>query len=140
MNTHKQTLQINYEIKNLSILYKSGQSLWNAQNTSFLIPDKNGSKVGYLQIWVENIKPEFIKDELIRLNEKFESFILGMQFIGNTNLTWEKIETFYFIDTKKPFNIQNDTDIEAIIKRSRGEEFNYLHSYVNQRAIMTPLR
>ena len=127
MNTRKDTLELNCKITSFSILYKTDQMLWSDQETQLAIEKEDDEQVGYLKVWKEDIAPELIKENRLLLEEKIESFMLGMKFIGNRRLTRNQTTLYYYIDNEDPFHIRHDIDIEAIIRRSKGEEFNYMY-------------
>lgn len=127
MSAKKETLELNCKIMNFSLFYKTKQALWDDQNAKLFIEEEDDKQVGCLKVWKENVKPELIKENRLLLEEKVESFALGMQFIGNRRLTWSQTELFYYIDDEERFHIRSDIDIEAVIRRLKGEEFNYLY-------------
>lgn len=127
MSTRKDTLELNCKITSFSILYKTERMLWSDQETQLLIEKEDDEQVGYLKVWEEDVAPELIKENRLLLEEKIESFILGMKFIGNRKLSRNQNTLHYYIDNEEPFHIRHDMDIEAIIRRSKGEEVNYMH-------------
>lgn len=128
MSTRKNTLELNCKITNFSILYKKEKVIWSDQKSQFLIKQEDDKQVGYLIVWKEDITPELIKENWRSLEEKIESFVLGMNFNGNIKLTCNLTTVNYYIENEEPFHIRNDIDIDAIIRRSKDEEYNYMYA------------
>lgn len=127
MSTKKETLELNCEVTNFSILYEDGEILWHDKNAKLVIGTKDEKQTGFLKIWQENIKPEQINESRSLLEEKAESFLLGMKFSGNNKLTKSKFDVYYYIKNDDKLPAEHDMDIEAIIKKSKGEYYSYLH-------------
>ncbi|MBU1138813.1 MAG: hypothetical protein KKA76_07545, partial [Proteobacteria bacterium] len=89
---------------------------------------EDDKQVGYLTVWKEDITPELIKENWRSLEEKVESFVLGMNFSGNRKLTCNLTTVNYYIENEEPFHIRNDIDIDAIIRRSKGEDYSYCYA------------
>ena len=127
MNTNQGTLVINCKIMNFSIFYEMETVIWNDENSEISIEVIDDEQVGYLRIWKEKVKLELIKETSLLLQEKIDNFLLGMQFIGNRKLSFNKTKLFYYVNDDEEYLITNDLDIEAIIRRSKGEEFTYIN-------------
>ncbi|MCI5136935.1 MAG: hypothetical protein D3922_00640 [Candidatus Electrothrix sp. AR1] len=119
------------KLSNFSILYKMEETLWSDQKMQLLIEKEDDLQVGILKLWEEDVAPELIKNKLLSLGDRVESFMLGMKFIGNRKLTRNQNRFSYYIN-KKEFLIRDgvDIDIEAIIRVSKSEEFSYLYCEV----------
>lgn len=118
-------LELNCKYLPFSLPYKEETASWVNDNVEFKIKKEEGIIIGYFRVWSDGVEPEMIKDVWKKLEEKAESFALGMKFIGNRKIHRVKTDLFYYLNSDK-FTIRKDVDIEAIIRRSKGEEFNYL--------------
>lgn len=115
-------LELNCTFFQISAPYKEETVLWDGQ-VEFKIGQEEGNIVGYFRAWKDNVEPERIKVEGEKLEEKAKSLALGLKFIGNRQVYWKKSSLDYYFQSEK-ITIRNDVDIEAVIKRSKGEPFN----------------
>ena len=133
MNKDNQSekLELKSEFYDLSVPYKEETAYWKRKdiNAEFYIKRTESKNVGYLRIWKNHVKPEHIESEWKNLNNFVESFSLGMQFQGNRKLHYKSCGSFYYMNNDK-FPIRNNSDIIAIIKRSKGEVFNYINIFL----------
>jgi hypothetical protein len=109
-------LQLEYQIENISVLYKEGSVPWpNAEFTS------QKGLTANLKIWEDNIEPEQIAKTWKNLEECGKSFQIAMKYLGNHSITFKKNDyvTYYFDD--QTFTPRNEVDIGYLIKYLRGE-------------------
>ena len=57
--------------------------------------------------------------------QRAKSFVLAMQYLGNSGFSATEETLSYISETGEAHKIVDDCDIEAIIRRSRGEAYNY---------------
>lgn len=124
-------LELNCTFFQISAPYKEETVLWDGQ-VELKIGQEEGNIVGYFRAWKDNVEPERIKVEGEKLEEKAKSLALGLKFIGNRQVYWEKSSLDYYFQSEK-ITIRNDVDIEAVIKRSKGEPFNYIYAEIPMR-------
>jgi hypothetical protein len=127
MSTEKETLEITCKIHGFSSSYLTGDILWSEQQAQLTIDREDEGQIGILKVWQKKVAPECIKEERAILSKKLESFLLGFKFLGNRRILTDKQTVIYYIEKGTPFSVRNDIDIKAIIKRSKGEEYNYIY-------------
>ena len=119
-------LELKCRFFEISIPYKEGTALWAKQNVELKIQYQEGNSIGHFRVWKDDVQPEMIKEEWKKLKDETESFMLGMMYLGNKKVYSKEDELLYSNNGEK-FRIRNDIDIEAIIRRSKGEVFNYAY-------------
>jgi hypothetical protein len=119
-------LELTQEIYDLSIRYEIGIITWGDKNAKFEIKENEACNIGILSIWKNDVEPDKIASEWKKLICSLKSFCLGMKLNGNRNIKYKKQKLFYHFDGE-PFLIRNKLDITAIIKRSKGENYNYIN-------------
>jgi hypothetical protein len=109
-------LQLEYQIKNISVLYEEGSVIWDNAEFTF-----KKELTGNLKIWENNIEPEQIAKTWKNLEERGESFQIAMKYLGNHSITFKTNDyvTYYFDDQK--FTPRNEAEIRHLIKYLRGE-------------------
>jgi len=128
MNTKRQTLELTCNITDFSIHYAEGKKIWHERNAKVSIVHDDNRQIGTITVWEEGIAPDSIKEYWSVLIEQVEHFVLGMKFIGNRRIASNEANLVYYINDDEPFHIRNELDIEAAIRRSRGEAFNYMNA------------
>lgn len=120
-------LEITCKFTHFSRPYRDETVAWPKYDVEFKVLQEEGHQVGHFKAWKNDVEPESIKDELARLENIIEPFALGMNYLGNYRISWEKVDTRYQYDDEIHM-IRNEIDIEAIIHRYKGEEFNYINA------------
>jgi hypothetical protein len=118
-------LELKCRFFEILIPYKEETAFWDKQNVELKIEYQEGNSIGHFSIWKDNVEPEMIKEEWKKLKDETESFMLGMMYLGNKKV-YSKEDELLYSDNDEKFSIRNDVDIEAVIKRSKGEVFNYV--------------
>ena len=119
-------LELKCRFFEISIPYKEETAFWHKQNVELKIEYQEGNSIGNFSIRKDNVEPEMIREEWKKLKDETESFMLGMMYLGNKKVCSKEDELLYSNNGEK-FSIRNEMDIEAIITRSKGEEFNYAY-------------
>lgn len=120
-------LELKYEFRNIAMPYKEELAIWENSKAEFRTEKKNTEYFGHLRLWGNDVEPEEIKNEWEKLEKLLESFALAMKFIGNRKISYKKEgELIYYLGDDE-YTICNDLDITNIIKRTKGEEFNYIN-------------
>lgn len=125
MAAHMGRLELSCKLVNISIPYRSGAIAWPESNSELRVVDKGEGRIGYYTAWCNNVDPVGIRDNQTVLLNRLSSFILAMQYIGNISISKSMDSMCYVNDAGERYPIRQELDIEAIIRRSRGETFNY---------------
>jgi hypothetical protein len=125
MAAHMGRLELSCKLVNISIPYRTGAIVWPESNSELRFVDEAEGRIGYYMAWCTNVDPDGIRDNRTLLLERQASFMLAMQYIGNISISKSMDSMCYVNDAGKRNPISHDFDIEAIIRRSRGETFNY---------------
>ena len=87
-------LQLEYQIKNISVLYEEGSVTWHNAEFTF-----KKELTANLKIWENDIEPEQIAITWKNLEGRGESFQYAMKYLGNHSITFKKdhyvLSTFY---------------------------------------------
>lgn len=126
MTSHFKRLEFKCKCNNISILYASGSIIWPDGTSEFKVIEDVSTKIGLYRTWSDNIDPDCLREERIKIEQRVESFVLGMRFLGNAKFSQVDGRLSYVTETGEEYQITSDMDIEAIIHRSKGEEFNYV--------------
>lgn len=126
MNQHFKRLVYRCKCINISILYASGSIVWVDSNTEFEVVDDTTAQFGWYRTWADNVDPERLREARIKLKQKADSFVLGMRFLGNRRFSRADEALSYVTANGDEYQITSDMDIEGIIRRSKGEEFNWM--------------
>jgi len=122
---HFKRLEYKCKCINISINYACGSIPWYYNNSEFEIINEDTTMVGHFRTWETNIDPNCLKEAKKEIEERMESFVLAMRFLGNIKFS-QVDETWSYITEKgEECPISSEMDIEGIIHRSKGEEFNY---------------
>jgi len=125
MENHSRRLEYKCTCTHFSVLYARGSILWSDSSSGFEVSDDTTTQVGYYTTWIDNVDPDSLRMKRIEIQQRAESFVLAMQFLGNANFSKSDESLSYILDTGEKHQIVDDCDIEAIIRRSRGESYNY---------------
>lgn len=122
----QQFKRLEYRCKciNISILYDSGSIVWVDSNSEFEVVRGTTAQFGWYRTWADNIEPEHLRETRSDLERKADSFALGMRFLGNRGFSQTEKVLRYVAASGDEYRITNDMDIEGIIRRSKGEDFN----------------
>ena len=82
-------------------------------------------QIGYFTTWVDDVDPDSLRTKQSEIVQRTKSFVLAMQYLGNSGLSATEETMSYISETGEVHKIVDDCDIEAIIRRSRGETYNY---------------
>ncbi len=134
MTPHFKRLEFKCKCINISITYASGAILWPDSASEFEVIDNTATQIGYYRTWADNTDPDCLRDARKEIEERVESFALGMRFLGNAKFSQVDESLSYVTEDGEEYHITNDMDVEAIIRRSKGEEFNYVP------AVFPPMR
>jgi hypothetical protein len=122
MAQHFKRLEYNCKCIHISIGYARGSMIWPDTASEFEVVDDKTTQVGHYRTWADNIDPDSLRQVRKEIEQRVESFVLAMRFIGNVGfLTTDEIYT-YITESGEEHQIINDIDIEAIIRHSKGEE------------------
>ena len=125
MTPRLKRLEFNCKCINISTTYASGSILWADSASEFVVIDDVTTQIGHYRTWADNIDPDCLREARKKIEQKAESFALGMRFLGNTKFSQVDGHLSYVTENGEDYQITSDMDIEAIIRRSKGEEFNY---------------
>lgn len=126
MTQHVKRLVYRCKCINISILYASGSIVWGDSNSEFEIVGDTTAQFGWYRTWTDNVEPERLREARMELKQKADSFVLGMRFLGNRRFSQVDEALSYVTANGDEYQITNDMDIEGIIRRSKGEDFNWI--------------
>lgn len=119
-------LEYRCKFTNISIHYDCASIQWPDSRSELRIVNEGDALVGYFAIWAEVAELERIKVVREELFNRVECLILAMQFLGNDRFAKTDENMFYVTETEQS-QIANDNDIDAIMRRSKGESFTYFN-------------
>lgn len=125
MTPHFKRLEFKCKCINISTTYVSEPILWPDSASEFEVSDDVTTQIGYYRAWADNIDPDFLREARKEVEQRVESFVLGMRFLGNAKFSQVDECLSYVTENGEEYQITSDMDVEAIICRSKGEEFNY---------------
>lgn len=111
---------------NFSIRYAVESVVWSDSNCEFQVIDDTPLQFGWYTSWIDNVEPDQLRKFRRELKQKANSFVLGMQFLGNRKFSQTDEILFYVTADGDEYQIANDMDIEGIIRRMKGEDFNWV--------------
>lgn len=126
MTQHFRRLEYRCKCINISILYARGPIIWVDSNSEFEVVGDTTAQFGRYRTWADNIEPERLRETRTELERKMDSFVLGMRFLGNRGFSQTDKVLHYVTASGDEYLITNDMDIEGIIRRSKGEDFNWM--------------
>jgi hypothetical protein len=126
MNQHVKRLKYQCKCINISIPYASGSIVWVDSDSEFEVVGDITAQFGWYRTWADNIDPERLREARLKLKQKADSFVLGMRFLGNRRFSQADEALAYVTANGDEYQINNDMDIEGIIRRSKGEDFNWV--------------
>jgi hypothetical protein len=124
MVRHFKRLEYKCKCVNIFITYASGSTLWLDSTSEFEVINEVTTQVGHYRTWADNIDPDCLREARKQIEQRVESFVLGMRFLGNVRFSQADGTLYYVTENGEEYQIIGDRDIEAIICRSKGEEFN----------------
>ncbi len=130
MIRHYKRLEYKCKCINISTTYAGGYILWSDSDSEFEVIDDVTTQVGHYRTWVDNIDPDCLREARKKIEQRVESFVLGMRFLGNAKFSKADGRLSYLTENGEEYQIISDVDIEAIICRSKGEEFNYVSAAI----------
>jgi hypothetical protein len=125
MTLYSKRLEFKCKCANISTAYVIGLVSWPDSASEFKVIDDGTTRIGYYRTWVDNVVPDSLREARKQIAQRVEAFALGMQFLGNPKFSKVDESLFYIREDGEEYPITSDMDIEAIIRRSKGEEFNY---------------
>lgn len=119
--------RLEYKCKciNISITYAGGTILWPDSAAEFEVVDDMTTKVGHYRTWADDVALGALRQVRKEIEQRVESFVIAMRFLGNPRFRQTDETLSYMTENGEEYQITSDIDIEAIIRRSKGEEFNY---------------
>lgn len=124
MENHCRKLEYRCTCTHLLIPYAHGSILWPGTSSRFEVP-VSSPQVGYFTTWVDDVDPDSLRISQSEIIQRTKSFVLAMQYLGNSGLSATEETLFYISETGEQHKIVDDCDIEAIIRRARGETYTY---------------
>ncbi|MGB5157778.1 hypothetical protein [Desulfobacterium sp. N47] len=125
MTPHFKRLEFKCKCINISTTYATGPILWPDSASEFEVGDDVTTQIGHYRTWADNIDPDCLREARKEIEQRVESFMLGMRFLGNAKFSQVDERLSYVTEAGEEYQITSDMDVEAIIRRSKGEEFNY---------------
>lgn len=125
MARHCKRLEYKCKCINISIRYACSSILWLDKASEFEVIDEMTARIGNYRTWFDNVEPDALRQVQKEIQERVESFVLAMRFLGNARFSQTDEILYYIAESGEEYQITNDIDIEAIIHQSKGEEFNY---------------
>lgn len=124
----QQVKRLEYRCKciNISTVYASGSIVWADSDSEFEVVGDTTPQFAWYRTWADNIDPERLREARMELEHKADSFVLGMRFLGNRRFSQSDKALSYVTANGEEYQITNDMDIEGIIRRSKGEDFNWI--------------
>ena len=124
MEDHCRKLEYRCTCTHLSVPYAHGSILWPDTSSRFEV-SVGSPQVGYFSTWVDDVDPDSLRISQNEIMQRTKSFVLAMQYLGNSGLSATEETLSYISKTGEVYKIVDDCDIEAIIHRSRGETYTY---------------
>ena len=124
MTRHVKRLAYRCKCINISILYSNESIVWVDSDSEFEVGGDTTEQFGWYRTWTDNVDPEQLREARMELKHKADSFVLGMQFLGNRRFSQTDEALSYVTANGDEYQITNDMDIECIIRRSKGEDFS----------------
>lgn len=121
-------LSIEYEIKNMSVLYEETTALWDNAEFTF-----NKDFTAHLKLWEDDIEPEQISETWKSLEDRAESFWVALKYLGNHSLERKKkgYPTYYFDDRQFTPRTEKEIFIITDYLRGRRDSFGMLRLKVS---------
>ena len=126
MIRHIKRLEFKCKCINISTAYASGSILWPDSASEFEVINDVTTQIGHYRTWADNIDPDRLREARKKIEQRAESFVLGMRFLGNAKFSHVDGRLSYVTEKGEEYQIISDMDIEAIIRRSKGDEFKYV--------------
>lgn len=123
---HQKKLEYKCIYTHLSIPYTHGSVLWPDTSSRFEV-EIGPLQVSYFTTWVDDVDPDSLRISQAEIMRRTQSFALAMQYLGNSGISATEATLVYFSEKGEAHKIVADCDIEAIIRRARGEPYNYIN-------------
>lgn len=115
-------LELSQSISGFSVNYKLGETIWKEIDSKISLITENNITIGTITAWKDNVIPEQIIQEKYKLCLLIDEIILGMQFNKNTKLSKNDNNIIIYYVGEKKYYIETNSDVEYIIRSSRGED------------------
>lgn len=125
MEDHRRKLEYRCTCTQLTVPYAPASILWVNTSSRFEVPVGMSPQIGYFTIWVDHVDPDSLRSWQGEIMRRAKSFVLAMQYLGNAGLSVTDETLTYISASGEMHKIADDCDIEAIIRRARGEIYNY---------------